>query len=174
MNIKIDTLKEGDNSAFFTSDEVMALRSEDIDLIKAGDLKLNIQKNGNYLHITGSDTVEYRAVCDRCAEEFTSGLIVNIDYFFHIGEMNSAGEGDIEIVYPDDNNGMLEFDGYFIESFFLAQPLRFLCKEDCRGLCQKCGADLNKTQCGCKDEEKVDPRWEKLTELIKKNQHGES
>jgi len=169
MNIKIDKLKEGDNNLFFSADEIMSLKSEDLSLVSSNELKLNIQKNSDYLHIHGSNSVEYGAVCDRCAAEYTTGLIVNIDYFFHIGDMKTANSNDIEIIYPDDNDGNLEFSGYYRESFFLAQPLRFLCSEDCKGLCQKCGADLNRVQCGCKDEEKVDPRWEKLTELLKKN-----
>jgi uncharacterized protein len=169
MNIKIDKLKDGDSTFVFSADDVMSLKSEDFGLLKSDELRLNIQKNGDYLHIQGSNSVEYKAVCDRCAEEYKTGLIVNIDYFFHIGDMKTVNSNDIEIIYPDDNDGNLEFDSYYRESFFIAQPLRFLCSENCRGLCQKCGTDLNKKQCGCKEEEKIDPRWEKLTELLKKN-----
>lgn len=169
MNIKIDKLKDGDSSLVFSAEEILSLKSDDFGITNSDDLSLNIQKNGNYLHIQGSNSVEYGAVCDRCAVNYKTGLIVNIDYFFHIGDMKAGNSVDIEIIHPDENDGVLDFNGYYRESFFLAQPLRFLCSEDCRGLCQKCGADLNKTQCGCKDEEKVDPRWEKLTELLKKN-----
>ena len=118
------------------------------------------------INIPGSSFDAGREIMDSISDIF---VIVKIDYFFHVGELKSSNEGEIEIIYPDDNNGNLYFDGYFRESFFLAQPLRSLCKEDCRGLCQICGADLNKKQCGCKKEEYIDPRWEKLTDLIKKN-----
>jgi len=146
----------------------MILKSEDFGIIESNDLSLNIQKNGNYLHIQGSNSVGYEAMCDRCAEEYKTGLIVNIDYFFHIGDIKSANSADLEIIYPEENDNNLDLVGYYRESFFLAQPLRFLCRENCKGLCQKCGADLNKIQCGCTEDEKTDPRWEKLTELLKK------
>ena len=42
--------------------------------------------------------------------------------------------------------------------------MKNLCKEDCKGLCQKCGTDLNKEKCSCKAEE-IDPRWKPLVNL---------
>ena len=45
-------------------------------------------------------------------------------------------------------------------------PGRFLCSEDCKGLCPKCGADLNLGDCGC-DKEDIDPRWADLQKIMK-------
>ncbi|MBU4486160.1 MAG: DUF177 domain-containing protein [Candidatus Delongbacteria bacterium] len=169
MNIKIEKLKEGDNNLIFYTDEITGLKSDDFIILNADNLSLNIQKNGNYLHIQGSNSVEFSAVCDRCAEDYKTRQIINIDYFFHIGEMSSQNSDDIEIVCPDKNDGNLVFDEYFAESLILAQPLRYLCRDDCKGLCHKCGVNLNEKQCACSNEEHIDPRWEKLTEILKKN-----
>ena len=46
----------------------------------------------------------------------------------------------------------------------VALPLNPLCREDCRGLCPRCGADRNGGDCGCA-EETGDPRWSALREL---------
>jgi uncharacterized protein len=43
--------------------------------------------------------------------------------------------------------------------------LRLLCSEDCKGLCQKCGADLNHGKCNCPEHE-PDPRWAALKKLF--------
>jgi uncharacterized protein len=52
------------------------------------------------------------------------------------------------------------------QSILLAIPLKALCREDCRGLCPECGADLNEDE-GHSHGAEVDPRWAKLAELYK-------
>ena len=49
-----------------------------------------------------------------------------------------------------------------------ALPIRNLCRPDCKGLCPKCGADLNQADCGC-DREVVDPRLAALKDWMKNN-----
>ncbi len=169
MRIKIDKLKEGDNAISFDTDETSGVLSPDYDIISTGQLSLNIQKSGTYLHIQGSSPVNYRGICDRCAEEFGTELVVNIDYFFHIGEIKGSGADDVEVIFPERNDGDLIFDDYFQESFILAQPLRSLCSTDCKGLCANCGANLNIKKCRCADDESTDPRWETLTRLLNKD-----
>ena len=50
-------------------------------------------------------------------------------------------------------------------------PQKVLCDEDCKGLCPKCGANLNKETCSCSetasDEDYIDPRFAKLKDLFK-------
>ena len=53
--------------------------------------------------------------------------------------------------------------------FFMNVPGKFLCSEDCKGLCPQCGADLNEGDCGC-DNEVIDPRWEALKKIMDSNQ----
>ena len=52
------------------------------------------------------------------------------------------------------------------ERIQIAVPMKPLCREDCRGLCARCGEDLNQGVCGC-DAQPVDPRWEALKQLKK-------
>jgi len=49
------------------------------------------------------------------------------------------------------------------EELLLAVPQYVVCRDDCRGLCPRCGADLNAGPCGCAPE--TDPRWAALTKL---------
>jgi len=50
------------------------------------------------------------------------------------------------------------------EFALLSVPMKKLCKENCKGLCPKCGSDLNKEKCKCITEE-IDPRWKPLMNL---------
>jgi len=47
------------------------------------------------------------------------------------------------------------------ESLILAVPMKPLCEDDCQGLCQRCGTNLNRASCECPTEP-VDPRWNDL------------
>ncbi|MEW6210600.1 MAG: DUF177 domain-containing protein, partial [Acidobacteriota bacterium] len=58
----------------------------------------------------------------------------------------------------------IDLDDVVREQVELALPMSRLCKEDCLGLCQQCGADLNEGPCQC-DAEESDPRWATLKEL---------
>lgn len=98
--------------------------------------------------------------CDRCFEEidksfkftFTHGLAAEL----------MSDENDDYIETPD---FQLEIDDLAMSDILLELPARMLCKEDCKGLCQHCGQDLNKGECSC-NKGFVDPRLEILKQLV--------
>ena len=60
----------------------------------------------------------------------------------------------------------LDLDGAVTDAFILAMDTKNLCSDDCKGLCAKCGADLNLGPCGCRPD--VDPRLAALAQLLDK------
>ncbi len=76
---------------------------------------------------------------------------------------------------PDESEGVLHIDlrqmldlSDVLRQYLLTdEPLKTLCRSDCRGLCQECGADLNREKCKC-DGPAIDPRWGALAELMPK------
>ena len=68
-------------------------------------------------------------------------------------------EGETVLILQRD--GEVDLSESLREFAALAYPQTTVCREDCRGLCATCGADLNDGPCGCV-EEPVDPRWEGL------------
>jgi uncharacterized protein len=52
------------------------------------------------------------------------------------------------------------------EMVLLSVPLKLICREECRGLCSRCGADLNAGECGCA-KETVSGSWQGLEKLLK-------
>ena len=60
--------------------------------------------------------------------------------------------------------GVIDLREMITEQIHLSLPVKPLCEENCRGLCSRCGVDLNKETCSCADGE-TDPRWEALKQL---------
>ena len=65
--------------------------------------------------------------------------------------------------YEDDEFEVIDADGSFdiapavIAALVYATPYVILCKEDCAGLCPRCGADLNEGPCSCGETDEIDP-----------------
>ncbi len=78
-------------------------------------------------------------------------------------------EGEAELEADDLDVDVLDADQMDMrevvrEQLLLNLPDQIFCKEDCKGLCQKCGANLNLIDCSCKETE-IDPRWAALKNL---------
>ena len=90
---------------------------------------------------------------------------VNIDF-----EKTVCAEGDLQNTDNDDyveiEDSMLDIDEALIEDMILNFPLKILCDEDCKGLCPKCGIDLNTGSCSCVTKE-IDPRLAVLLKLFR-------
>lgn len=168
MKIKIDRLREGDNKITFEKEDVTSLEIADYEIISGTELTLSVIKNDGYLHIAGSNNITVNEYCDRCGEEYRSTIKIEIDYVFHLGDEKRGNSDALEIIKPEENDGYLIFDQYYIETFYLSLPFKKLCSYKCKGLCSECGKNLNSGPCSCNKEETIDPRWEKLAELAKK------
>ena len=75
---------------------------------------------------------------------------------------NDSEDNDDYII---SNDGYIDADEALTEQILLELPLKHLCKEDCKGLCPKCGTDLNKSTCNCETKE-PDPRFDVLRKLL--------
>lgn len=117
--------------------------------------------------------------CDRCTED----ALITLDNNFETFECLPGGlplqqdedEDDSEMaqedapdeashIYMDKTVPMLDLAALCWEEFALALPVKPLCREDCKGLCAKCGANLNDSPCGCVTDE-GDPRLAVLRQL---------
>lgn len=103
--------------------------------------------------------------CDRCLEP------VNVNFDFDIekeADMSRTDEerteGLDELSYIEDFN--LDVDMLIRNELFVHMPLKVLCREDCRGICRKCGANLNNGTCGC-DVTELDPRMAVIRDIFK-------
>ena len=99
------------------------------------------------------------AACDRCGKEFRQEK--EIPYSCVLAEEIQNEDND-EIVLLED--GMVDVEDLARTAFILGMDTKTLCSEDCKGLCHRCGADLNLGPCSCKKE--VDPRLAVLAKLL--------
>lgn len=110
------------------------------------------------LELTATTVLDAR--CDRCARPIR--IPVDIPFRCLLAEELEDEDND-EIVLLED--GEVDLDELARTAFILGIDTRFLCSEDCKGLCPRCGADLNQGPCSCKKE--TDPRLAALAALLK-------
>ena len=129
-------------------------------------LKTPVSVKGNVFSRAGIVTLsvvcdcEYQAPCDRCGEDAVQHYNVPIERVL-VGELEND-ENDEIILLQDYKLDLYEL---CYTEIVLAMPSKHLCKEDCKGICQKCGKNLNDGPCGCATKE-VDPRLAELTKLL--------
>ena len=99
--------------------------------------------------------------CDRCLTSFTNHYEIPLSD--EIALVNSEREIDEYIPY---SNNRVDLSEAIYKCIFSEMGIKNICKPDCKGLCGKCGADLNNGICNCSDED-IDPRLLKLKELLK-------
>jgi len=112
------------------------------------------------LEMTASTTLD--AVCDRCGKEFRQEK--SVAYHCVLAEEVQNEDND-EIVVLE--NGKVDAEDLARTAFILDMDTKTLCSEDCKGLCLRCGADLNLGPCSCKKE--IDPRMAALAKLLENN-----
>lgn len=144
------------------------LENESVKLL--GDLKLggSVLKGAASTVVRGHLTGDSEIACDRCLEPITRDLDIEFEDEF-ISKDAFLVDKEKELA-PEDLIAN-EFDGKHIdlyetvrEQILLDVPQQVFCEEDCKGLCQKCGANLNLIDCKCEKTE-IDPRWAALKNL---------
>lgn len=104
-------------------------------------------------------TGELALNCDRCLTPFSRPLD---ESFSHILVRSLNTDNDDYLVCAD---SMLDLSEQAMADLYLTLPNKVLCKEDCKGLCEQCGKDLNLGDCGCK-QTNIDPRLAVLSQLL--------
>ncbi len=141
------------------------LRDESLQLLRAPSIRLVVRKVGPQVRTVGHFGIELAMRCDRCLGDYRLPIETDFDLFFLPVEQSSAA-GEIELT-PEDmtcsfyRQDQIDVDALILEQIQLALPIRRLCREDCRGLCGRCGADLNRDACRC-GPDAFDPRWSGL------------
>jgi uncharacterized protein len=103
--------------------------------------------------------------CARCLREFERGFAVDLQELFVMFPHEDSDE------YPLDPEGFLEPDQMVRDVVGVELPFAPVCRQDCRGLCARCGGDLNLGECTC-EEPRIDPRWEALDVLLEELRPG--
>ena len=119
--------------------------------------KGDLDSIGELLELKGQITGTIELTCSRCLVKFPQQL--DIEVFEKISNDTETVDKDGEVVFIDSDT--LDITEIVLNNIILSLPIKRLCKEDCRGLCQQCGTDLNSSSCNCESSD-VDPRLAKL------------
>lgn len=120
-----------------------------------------VTRQGRVFFVDGTLSASLQLVCSRCAGEFS--YPVNTGFYCQEQPLSNSDtdmetallKGDMDIDhYAGDE---VELNNIFREQIMLAMPMHPLCRIDCRGLCTKCGQNMNIKECGCKEEEVQSP-----------------
>ena len=102
--------------------------------------------------------------CDRCLEEVTVPFSYTVSRMADFNEEKADTEESEEQVYIEGYT--LDVDTLVRDELFVHLPMKVLCSEDCRGICNRCGANLNHGVCGC-DVTELDPRMAVIRDIFR-------
>lgn len=135
-------------------------------------LGVDVHRERDQFRLVGRVGTTIQMLCSRCLEPFQTPVDETFDVLF-LPHRENAGDSEREI--EDDDlatafyrDQVIDLGQLMQEQFYLAVPMKPLCREDCRGLCPDCGTNLNSGSCGCA-RTWTDPRLEGLRTLLNKD-----
>lgn len=123
------------------------------------------------IRLAGNLSTSLELLCARCLEPLAHEIVHQFDLLYRpLG--TDAGKEEISVTSAEAEVGYYQGEGLLLEDtlreqVLLCVPLKAICREDCKGLCPHCGANLNQQQCSCA-ETLADPRWAALKEIRSK------
>ena len=121
-----------------------------------------VYNEAGILHMQGTITANMLCICDRCGQEFESKKETAVNAVL-VGE-ESEENPELFVLEGTEVNVQEVLSTCFI----LDMETKFLCREDCKGLCARCGKNLNMGPCSCGKE--IDPRFAVLGQLLDKSE----
>lgn len=151
-------------------------QDEDFRVTAPVELSMDVEKSGaDLFRVTGRLRGTLEMDCSRCVEPFEVPVASEFELRY---VPHTQNEGAPEREIADDDlttafytDGALDVIDLLREQFYLALPMKPLCSEACRGLCPECGANHNRTECGCHPKW-IDPRLAALEGLLKPDQES--
>lgn len=108
---------------------------------------LMVQKHDDNIHLAGSMAFPIYPFCDRCGEPCHHEFHLSIDMHLSPADEKGGDASEDDLNYATYNGTEIDLGEIIREMIVINRPVRFLCSDDCRGLCQECGTNLNKTIC---------------------------
>ena len=135
-----------------------------------GPIRLSgrVSQESQNLRLRGEVSARIHTLCARCGDEVDWPLQTAFELVLMPGQEKAMEEAadlspeELDHLYYQ--GPVVELDDYFREEVALGIPIQVLCRENCRGLCPRCGANFNRETCSCAPTQ-GDPRLEKLRNL---------
>ncbi len=120
-------------------------------------VKGRLFKVGDDIRFEGNAKAALRLICDSCLTEFSKTIEFPV-----FGTFKRETDDDEDYLYSEN---VIDSESMVLSELLLNFPMRNVCRQDCKGLCVKCGHNLNISDCGCIRTE-GNPEFEKLKALF--------
>lgn len=144
---------------------------------KSGTATAEVQltkKGENRIEVQGKLQAELSLTCDRCLAEYAYPLVASLqlivelpesDRHWRLQDMEGTGSEleTLQVTEP-----VLDLEDILRQQVYLGLPAKQLCREDCRGLCNHCGRNLNEGQCNCHEKHRAGSPFAVLASYGKK------
>ena len=164
MIIKISNLSEGVHNYVF-EEPIKDLGLEEY-FFGNVSVEVELNKSNNQIVLNVALELSARFECDRCTVNYTTPITTEYQMVYLFGKEPVESES-INITYMPHDADKLILDEDIKDFALLSIPMKKLCKEDCKGLCYKCGKNLNEGNCNC-EKSNIDARWLPLIDLKNK------
>lgn len=144
--------------------------AEEVCLLSPVKAHLELTKAHSEIIITGSLKTELEFECSRCLKKYRHVMDVPVNVVYH--PVEEIGKDRHELKDDEMDMGFYQGDELDLQELLREQvtlniQMKPLCDENCRGICARCGTDLNTGTCSCATK-KIDSRLEVLKKLLEK------
>ena len=152
----------------------LILKKDQLEINQAGlSVNVDITVNGSLnridddVYLKGTVMASVIASCSRCLDTLSYPIDSDLKSHYVPSDNQFISKRDVELHASDIDaevyeNQQIDLTQSIRDSILLAVPVICLCKENCKGICSKCGHNLNQGPCECENESFVDPRLESL------------
>ncbi len=148
----------------------LPLDGDEVAKVGRAHLTGDLSREAEGIAFTGDIETATTLTCSRCLESFELPLELHFSLLY---TTSPEGLGKKESRVDEESVTRTHYDGVRVdlgallaEQIYLGLPLKPLCRNECRGLCPRCGANLNQGDCGCREERADDPRLRILKTLL--------
>ncbi len=150
MKIKISNLSLGSHEMIFQGES----KELKLDSPFCGKfwIKVDVDKSNHQIVLSVDGKLECHLDCDRCASEYDAPIEFTYKMVYLL-DAPIKGVDDINVKYITPEVVTIDISEDIYDFALLSIPIKKLCNEDCKGLCVKCGSNLNTENCPCPEEE---------------------
>jgi uncharacterized protein len=136
----------------------VSMRDDAYEVVAPVHLAFDLHKDKDTFRVVGRVRTELELPCSRCLEPFRLPVDQAFDLRYY-PQADASSEAETEVAEEDLETSFyrdeeIDLNQLLREQFYLALPMKPLCREDCKGLCAQCGTNLNTETCDCT------PVWE--------------
>lgn len=168
----VDLITLGDSTLdfdFAVAPEEIEFDGEEAQLKNPAQVKGTLTRHIAQTDVEGVISAEIELECSRCLQKIDKNFEIPFKAAFVVPENYTQAKeaelnaGDLDVSVIEGNE--IDLTDLVREQILLSLPEQVFCSEDCKGLCEKCGANRNLIDCKCEETE-IDPRWQGLKDLL--------